>query len=97
MNSKVIKMLIGILFLGILTVGLYRSFSARAKQENALEASAKVSSAEKIKVLTGSAKIGFLKDPEVVQVLLDNGFIVEATKSGAFETDVAKVGEFDAV
>lgn len=97
MNSKVIKMLIGILFLGILAVGLYRSFSAKAKQESAIEASNKVSAAEKIKVLTGSAKISFLKDPEVVKVLLDNGFIVEASKSGAYETDVLKVGEFDAV
>lgn len=97
MNSKVFKMLIGILFLGILAVGLFRSFSTKAKQDSAIEASNKVAAAEKIKVLTGSAKIGFLKDPEVVKVLLDNGFIVEATKSGAFEVDVTKVNEYDAI
>jgi hypothetical protein len=50
-----------------------------------------------VKLLTGSAKFGFLKDPKLTELLAAKGVTIELTKSGAFATDVTKSADFDAV
>lgn len=50
-----------------------------------------------VKLLTGSAKFNFLKDPQLTKVLADNCLELVLTKSGAFADDSAKAKEFDAV
>lgn len=50
-----------------------------------------------VRLLTGSAKVGFLTDPKLVSALAARGVSVVLTKSGAFSTDVTRSGEFDAV
>lgn len=97
MKSNVVKIVLVLIFAAVLAAGLFKSFSSKIQSDQAAESSAKVANAAKIKVLTGSAKIDFLRDPKVTQALLENGIIIEAVKSGAFESDIAKVAEFDAV
>lgn len=50
-----------------------------------------------VKLLTGSAKFNFLKDPELARVLADNCLELQLTKSGSFADDSIKAKEFDAV
>lgn len=49
-----------------------------------------------LKIITGSAKFAFLKDPDLVAILEKQGIRLELIKSGAFEVDKLRAGEIDA-
>lgn len=79
----------------LLGFGIWKSVSdSPATPTGATTPSAELT---KVRLLTGSAKFDFLKDPAVTQLLAKEGLAVELTQSGAFATDVARANEFDAV
>lgn len=100
MNGKVRLLIVGVLAI-LLAGGIWKSMSAQ--QEAPVEASAGAvdvpgtTEITTVRLLTGSAKFNFLKDPELTQILAKNGLSLELAKSGAFATDVARDKEFDAV
>lgn len=49
-----------------------------------------------VKLITGSAKFAFLKDPDLTALLDKQGMRLELIKSGAFEVDKLRAGEVDA-
>jgi hypothetical protein len=52
---------------------------------------------EQVRLLTGSAKFAFLKDPALTAILAKEGLALDLVKSGAFSADVAKVDTYHAV
>ncbi len=50
-----------------------------------------------LRLLTGSAKFNFLKDPAVIDILNKEGIALELVKSESFEQDQLKLPELDAV
>lgn len=93
MNKSVRLGLVAVLAL-VLGTGLWKSFSNKAggpptaQQENRLQT---------VRLLTGSAKYNFLKDPELTRLLAEQGITLELSKTSAFAVDAQRSGEFDAV
>ena len=54
------------------------------------------STAPLVKIIAGSAKFAFLKDPDLGNILDKQGMRLELIKSGAFEVDKVRAGEIDA-
>lgn len=85
-----------VVVLGVaLLAGGWKSFSTKNTSQAA--SSTQASSAQSVRLLTGSAKFGFLKDPALTEILAKEGLTLELTKSGAFDKDVGRVADFDAV
>lgn len=85
-----------LVILGV-AAGAYKSFNekkAEGQQQNA--ATNAPAGGKTIKLLTGSAKFGFLKDPALTAILEKEGIQLELVKSGSFEQDKSKAGELDA-
>lgn len=86
---------------GLLAGGLWKSSQSNenAPAGGAPQASVPASSTslQVVRLLTGSAKFGFLKDARVVDALAQEGLALELTKSGEFEVDVRRKAEVDAV
>jgi hypothetical protein len=49
-----------------------------------------------LKILTGSAKFNFLRDPELTAILAKQGITLELIKSGGFDSDRAHAASIDA-
>lgn len=94
MNAKVRVGLVA-LFTVLLGLGVWKSVS-EAPAEPGVVAPEAGSQLEKVRLLTGSAKFDFLNDPEMKQILAQDGLELVLTKSGAFAADVARAEEFDA-
>lgn len=96
-------------FLAILAVGGWKSMSSRSspasvsvihqQQPNTSAVNSQTAGVKltTVRLLTGSAKFGFLQDPKMEALLAAKGVRVELTKSGAFDKDVLKEPDFDAV
>jgi hypothetical protein len=99
MNPKVRIALVAV-FLAVLGGGLYKSFSEKNEPTTAAAAEgtpATTANLTKVRLLTGSAKFSFLKDPKLAEILAKDGLELELVKTGAFTTDVTRAKEFDAV
>jgi hypothetical protein len=68
-----------------------------AKSFQGLHETSSATSLETVRLLAGSAKFGFLKDPELRDILAKEGLQMELTKSSSFDEDVTKANRFDAV
>lgn len=100
--KKGIAIFVSLLVLAAVVAGGVKSY--RDKQERAAlpgaERGAQAQLAGKlaqVRLLTGSAKFAFLKDPALTVILAKEGLALDLVKSGAFAADVAKVGEYGAV
>lgn len=101
MNGKVRLLIVGALAI-LLAGGIWKSMATKQvapgeAQQAAVEDASAPLEVTPVRLLTGSAKFNFLKDPELTQILAKNGLSVELAKSGAFAADVARDKEFDAV
>jgi hypothetical protein len=105
MNTSV-RIGIVVALLALLGAGVWKSMSdksaetqatATATQATTTAAANKPVATTKVRLLTGSAKFGFLKDPKLVEILASKGITLDLAKTGAFDTDVKKANEFDAV
>lgn len=96
MNKMVRIGLVAVLALAFIA-GIWKSFIKTEPSGDATPVALASAKANKVKLLTGSAKFSFLKDPELTQLLAEQGIELELTKSGAFALDVTKVQDFDAV
>lgn len=80
------------------TIGVYKSFTEKKAEVNAATIGRDTPPASKtVKLLTGSAKFGFLKDPALTAILEKEGIQLELIKSGSFDQDKGKLNELDAV
>lgn len=101
--NNVMRLGIVAALLAVLGAGVWKSVSDKKSEAAATTAAAQTPAAPKavattkVRLLTGSAKFGFLKDPKLVELLASKGVALDLSKSGAFATDVAKAAEFDAV
>lgn len=101
--NNVMRLGIVAALLAVLGAGVWKSMSDKKTEAAATTAAAQAPAAPKavattkVRLLTGSAKFGFLKDPKLVELLASKGIALDLSKSGAFATDVAKAAEFDAV
>lgn len=106
MNNAIrIAVIVG--FLSILGVGVWKSTSSPSpstnpqvtapNQEAPAAGKFAVAKTQTVRLLTGSAKFGFLKDPKMEELLLARGIRLELSKTADFATDVAKQKDFDAV
>lgn len=77
--------------------GVWKSVTTPPAASDAQTGGTSSAAKSKVRLLTGSAKFGFLQDPELAQLLSDNGLELTLTKSGAFAQDVTKASDFDAV
>lgn len=95
-------------FLAILGFGVWKSTSAPSEapkavagnsrtQNSSATAPAPAAPLQTVKLLTGSAKFGFLKDPKLETLLAARGIRLELSKTADFATDVTKQKDFDAV
>lgn len=105
MNTP-IRMLIIAALLGVLGIGVWKSAStnnstaaikAPSSSETQSNTSDPSSTLTTVRLLTGSAKFGFLQDPKLEELLAAKGIRLELSKSGAFAKDVVRESEFDAV
>lgn len=76
-------------------LGLTPPASSPANSPNARSPASTVPSSP-LKLITGSAKFAFLKDPELTQLLGQHGIRLELIKSGAFAADRQQAGQIDA-
>ena len=53
--------------------------------------------AQSLKLLVGSAKFAFLKDPKLTEILAKEGIALDLIKSESFEKDKVRLAELDAV
>lgn len=101
MNKHVRIGLVALLLLALVG-GVWKSFTAKNSATSASATAAADSgnapaALQKVRLLTGSAKFGFLKDPELTKLLADNGLELELAKTGAYANDVGRAKDFDAV
>lgn len=95
MSTHVRFALIGVFAL-VLGLGLWKSFDAGS--DPALAAPVAVTpKAQTVKLLTGSAKFAFLQDEALTRILAQEGITLDLAKTGAFEADVGRATDFDAV
>lgn len=73
-----------------------RQALASASGAPAVPAAAPAPAVQTVRLLTGSAKFSFLKDPELEALLAREGLKLELLKSGAFEADVQQAASLDA-
>jgi hypothetical protein len=78
--------------------GIYKSATTPASTEavSAQEGGAPTNLAH-VKVLTGSAKFGFLKDEKLTALLAKEGIALDLEKTGATDTDIARAAQFDVI
>lgn len=104
MNNAIrIAVIVG--FLSILGIGVWKSTSspnvpqvtAAPGQAPVVAGSSSVPKTQTVRLLTGSAKFGFLKDPKLEEMLAAKGIRLELAKTADFATDVTKQKDFDAV
>ncbi len=96
MNKTVRIGLVALLALAFIA-GIWKSFTKPTAADTSAQTAPAAAAASKVRLLTGSAKFNFLKDPELTQLLAEQGIELELTKTGAFAQDVSKAQEFDAV
>ncbi|MES2934143.1 MAG: hypothetical protein V4805_11730 [Pseudomonadota bacterium] len=96
--KKYIGVLLSLLVILAVAAGAYKSFSSKKTVETGKPGVFfDITPQQKtVKLLTGSAKFAFLKDPALAAILQKQGITLDLVKSGAFEQDQAKVGELDA-
>lgn len=92
-----IRLTLVVLLGAALAGGIWKSFSSKPAPSTETTGPVSPSGLKKVKLLTGSAKFNFLKDPELVKLLAENGLELELSKTGAFANDVGRNQEFDAV
>ncbi|MBI1892032.1 MAG: hypothetical protein HYS18_15405 [Burkholderiales bacterium] len=97
--KKYIGLFLSVLVIVAVAAGLYKSAQQKKAQDTAQTSGALKTGTEPrtVKLLVGSAKFGFLKDPALTGILEKEGLRLDLIKSGAFEQDKNKVGEIDAV
>lgn len=101
--NKVIRFGIVAALLALVGLGIWKSMSEKKTEASAAATAAATPAAKKavaitkVRLLTGSAKFGFLNDPKLVELLAAKGVALELVKSGAYATDVAQAKNFDAV
>jgi hypothetical protein len=95
MNGKA-RIAVIALFAAALAGGIWKSMA----EKNTDTPTANVPAGAKltqVRLLTGSAKFGFLKDPKLTEILAKEGLEVVLSKSGATSADISRANEFDAV
>ncbi|MBL8511660.1 MAG: substrate-binding domain-containing protein [Betaproteobacteria bacterium] len=96
--KQVLGIVVSLLLLGAVVAGGYLSYRDKQLTTPTLsQAAQQAIPANKVRLLTGSAKFAFLRDPALTAILAKEGIALDLTKSGAFANDVAKVEEFDAI
>lgn len=97
--KRTASMFLSLMVLSAVTAGIYKSFTQKQQNDRAQATGIPQpgTTPRTIKLLTGSAKFGFLKDPELVALLAKDGIALELIKSSAFEQDKAKLQDIDAV
>lgn len=93
MNAKA-RIIVVLLFVIAIAAGIWKSVTEKSEGSQASSASTSLTT---VRLLTGSAKFSFLNDPKLTEILAKEGLALSLTKSGAFNDDVVKVKDFDAV
>jgi hypothetical protein len=95
MNGKV-RIAVVVLALMALVGGIWKSMSEKTADSQATDTpvTAKLT---QVRLLTGSAKFSFMKDPKLTQILANEGIEVILSKTGATSSDILRVKDFDAV
>lgn len=98
MNGK-LRIALVALFVAGLAGGLWKSMSEQepAAGSPAAAAGQPGSKMTPVRLLTGSAKFSFMKDPKLTEILAKEGIEVVLSKTGAASADIARAQEFDAV
>lgn len=97
MNGKLRFAVVGVC-VAVLIGGIAKSMSEKTAEDgSAVAPETTTSKMTQVRLLTGSAKFGFLKDPKLTQILAAEGLEVVLTKTGATATDISRSAEFDAV
>jgi hypothetical protein len=96
MNKTVRFVLVGLLGLALVG-GLAKSMMTKGQSAPQADSAPTAQGLQTVRLLTGSAKFGFLADPQLKELLAKQGLQVELTKSASFEKDVQRSNEFDAV
>ena len=96
--KKTLGIVISVLALLAVSAGVYKSSVQKKAEVSALtEAGVQVPGRAKVvKLLAGSAKFAFLKDPALEAILEKEGIKLELVKSGSFAQDKDKAAELDA-
>ena len=104
--SNALRIAVVLGFLTIVGVGVWKStttpaesnqVSANSNQVPSSSATAPAAKMQTVKLLTGSAKFSFLKDPKVEALLAARGIRLDLVKTADLATDVTKEKDFDAV
>lgn len=96
--KKNLGLVLSVLVILAVAAGVYKSFTEKHAQNQPTPDDAAPPSAQTktVKLLTGSAKFGFLKDPALTAILDKEGIRLELIKSSAFEQDKSRLAELDA-
>lgn len=101
--KKNLAIILSVLVILAVAAGAYKSFNEKNGPQQASTPSANPANSTApankkiLKLLVGSAKFGFLKDPALTALLDKEGIALELIKSGSFEQDLGKLADFDAV
>lgn len=100
--NNAIRIAVVVGFLTIVGFGVWKSTSTPAEKTQAstplaTAPPAPAATMQTVKLMTGSAKFGFLKDSKLEALLAARGIRLELTKTADFATDVTKQKDFDAV
>jgi hypothetical protein len=95
MNAKV-RMIVVALFVAALVGGIWKSMSEKTEEDQAANTPAP-SKLTQVRLLTGSAKFSFMKDPKLTEILAKEGIEVVLSKTGATSADILRSKDFDAV
>lgn len=85
------------LFVLALAGGLWKSMSEKSTDTAAAVPGQPDATVTQVRLLTGSAKFNFMKDPKLTEILSKEGLEVVLSKTGATSTDIGRAQEFDAV
>ncbi|CAN5402784.1 hypothetical protein BH11PSE11_BH11PSE11_14810 [soil metagenome] len=95
--KKFIGLILSLLIIVAVGAGIYKSNAEKKETDQVRTTDASPSGNWRtVKLLTGSAKFGFLKDPALTAILEKEGIRLELIKSGAFAQDKTKAAELDA-
>lgn len=91
-----VRIIVVTLFAAALVGGIWKSMAEKTADTPgpAVAATGKLT---QVRLLTGSAKFSFMKDPKLAEVLAKEGIEVILSKTGATSADIPRAAEFDAV
>lgn len=90
------RIAVAVVFAAVLAGGIWKSAS-ETKQDAPAGAEAPAGKLTTVRLLTGSAKFNFMKDPQLTAILEKEGLKVVLSKTGATSADIERAKEFDAV